>query len=166
MSQVGLDAFPPEVRQNVEGLEVLGHIEDEFRQWGHSYVMRTLKGEEELAAAVVTKEYVETLGQAKAWAWANVALSLVAVDGAYDFCPPVGPDSIEYARARFKYVTSKWHWALAEYLFDRFVELQQRQYAALEAMRDFSQGSQPSSSPGLGSLNDLGISAEELAEEV
>lgn len=165
MSQVGLDAFPADVRRDVEGLEVLGYIEDEFRQWGHSFVLRTLKGEEELAAAVVTKEYVETLGQAKAWAWVNVALSLQAVDGKYDFCPPIGPDPIEFARARFKYVTSKWHWPLAEFLFTQFVELQQRQYAVLEAMRDFSVGSQPISSPGLGSLTDLGISPEDLAEE-
>lgn len=165
MSQVGLDTFPDEVRRDVEGLEVLGHIEEEFRKWGHSFVLRTLKGEEELAAAVITKEYVETLGQAKAWAWVNIALALQAVDGKYDFCAPIGPDPIEFARARFKYVTSKWHWPLAEYLFTKFVEVQERQYAALEAMQDFAPRSQPTFSPGLGSLTDLGISPEELAEE-
>lgn len=166
MSQAeGMDAIAPEVRRDVETLETLGCVSDELHFWGHSFVMRTLTGEEELAVSVVTKPYVETLGQAKAWAWGNIAVALQAVDGDYGFCPPIGPDPLEFARARFKYCTSKWQYPLAEKLFEHFYALQLRAYEALEAMRDFTPASQPSSSSGLGSLSDLGISVADLAPE-
>lgn len=166
MSQVeGMEGIGADRRRDIESLETLGCVTDEFHDWGHTFVMRTLTGEEELAVSVVTKLYVETLGQAKAWAWGNVAMSLQAVDGDSDFCPPIGPDPLEFAQARFKYCTSKWYFPLAERLFEHFYDLQVRAGEALEEMRNFTPASPPSSSPEPDSLTDLGISPEELAPE-
>lgn len=165
MSQEGMDAYPDALRQDVNNLETIGYISDVFHFWGHSFEMRTLTGEEELAASVVCQPYVETLSQGKAWAWANIALSLQSFDGDYEFCPPIGPDPLAFARARFKYCTAQWRWPLAERLFQHYVDLQRRAQDALEAMRDFTPRSQPASSQGLGSLTDLGISPDDLAPE-
>jgi hypothetical protein len=96
-----LDEFPEEVREDVEGLAWLGYLEDSFDLFGHSFVVRTLKGDEELLAGLLTKDYESTMTQGKAFAWANVALSLVSVDGDEDFCPEIGPDRQANARARF-----------------------------------------------------------------
>jgi hypothetical protein len=159
------DAFPEEVRDDVESLESLGYLEDSFEKWGHSFTLRTLKGDEELAASVVSKPFVDTLGQGKAWAWANVALALAEVDGDPEFCPPIGPDTLEFARGRFRYCTKKWHWPIAEFLFSKFVALQKRQVEALEAVRDFPFESPDTSPPGRGSLSDFGLSLEDLAPE-
>jgi hypothetical protein len=95
------DRFPDDVVEDVEGLLWLGYLEDTVEFCGHEFVIRTLRLEEEILAGLVTKEYVETLAQAKAWIAAQVGLALVSVDGDENFCPPAGPGSKDYARARF-----------------------------------------------------------------
>lgn len=165
MSSEGLDSFPDEIRMDVEGLAYLGQLEDSFEFCGHHFSIHTLKGEEELVAGVVTKEYLDTMGQSRAWAWAHVGMALSSVDGDENFCPPIGPDVTEFGRARLRYVTSRWYWPLAEFLFSRLAALNQRQTAAFEALRDLSTGSLPTSQPSAGSLSDLGISEEDLAQE-
>ncbi|WP_028058420.1 hypothetical protein [Candidatus Solirubrobacter pratensis] len=162
---MSFEAIPEDVQKDIEQLEMYGYISDEYRVWGSAYTMRTLKGDEELAAAVVTKEYVETLAQAKSWAWANIALSVDAIDGKHDYCPRVQVDAVEFARARFRYWTSTYTWTLGERLFTEFVTLQRRELAAREAMQDFHVPSPAPFLPGLSSLSDLGISTDELAPE-
>jgi len=157
--------FKPEVRQSVEGLIWLGYLEDSFEFCGHQFKIRTLYGNEELLAAKVTKEYTETLGQAKAWGWANVALALTEVDHRDDFCPPIGPNPEEYAKARFNYVTGKWFWPLAEYIFERYAQLAIRQREAIDALRDLSAGSLRTFSPSVDSLNVPGTSSEQIDSE-
>lgn len=142
-----LDEFSEEVREDVNGLLWLGHIEDEFEFAGHSFALRTLKADEELFAARLTRDYQDTLGQGKAWAWAHVCQALTAVDGDEEFCPTVGPDRYERARGRFNYCTSKWFWVLGNALFQRYLTLAQRQLAAVEALSDLSEGSLTKSQP-------------------
>lgn len=149
-----IEDFPPEVREPVEGLLWLGYLEDAFEVYGHHFVIRTLRGDEELLAALVTKEYTETLGQTRAFVWARVALSLISVDGDIEFCPPAGPDPRAYARARFAYVTKQWYYPIAEKIFAHYVELEGRQREALEAMEDLSQGNRLTSTPSAGSSID------------
>lgn len=156
------DEFQPQVVEDVEGLIWLGHLEDEFEFCGHEFVIRTLKAEEELQAALLVKEWGDTIGQAKAWAWANIALALVSVDGDVDFCPPVGPDKSGYARARFKWVISRWYWPLGNYIFARFASLVQRQADAVNAVADLSSRSLHTSTPSVDSLIDRDDLPEDL----
>lgn len=144
MDQEQDDQFPDDVLEDVEGLMWLGYLEDSFEFAGHDFVLRTLRGEEELLAALVTREYVETLGQAKAWVWAQIALALIVVDGDEDFCPPAGPNTKDNARARFQYVTRRWYWPLAAYLYDHYSSLLERQAVALQALQDLSTRSRTS----------------------
>jgi hypothetical protein len=132
------DMFPDEIQDDVDGLTWLGHLEISVEYCGHTFVLRTLKADEELEAAAITKDYMDTMGQAKAWAWANIALSLVSVDGEKDFCPPAGPNKQAYARSRFNWVTSRWYWHIGNYLFGQYLDLAQRQLRAIDSVRDLS----------------------------
>lgn len=161
-SQVeGFAQFPEGVRESVDGLIWLGHLEEKFDFCGHNFVLRTLKGEEELLAASLTKDYLETLGQSRAWVWAVVALSLVSVDGDPSFCPAAGPDRQAYARARFQYVTQQWYWPTAAAIFQRYTDLQERQSLAIGAVEDLSTGNLTTSSPFAGFSTDKGDSGAE-----
>ena len=163
-SQDPFAELDPRIREDVDGLIWLGHLEDQFEFLGHHFVIRTLKGDEELSAGLVSKDYIETLGQAKAWAWAKIALSLVAVDHDENFCPPIGPDRQSFARARFASCTSRWYWPLAEYIYGRLLELEARQLAVLEAVQSLSSGSLPNSTPSASSSTEPGGSAETETE--
>jgi hypothetical protein len=137
--------FDDSVRNDVEGLAWLGHLEDQFDFCGHTFVIRTLKADEELLSTLVIKDYVDTFGQARAWAWARIALALVSIDGVTDFCPPLGPDKTAYAHARFRWVTDQWYWPTGEYLFNKYVALERRQLDAIKEVDSLSKGSpQPS----------------------
>lgn len=159
-----IDNFPEETREAVNGLIWVGHLEKEVHFCQHTFVIRTLKGDEELNAAVVSKEYIETLGQAKAWAWATIGLALVSIDGDTTFCPPIGPDGLQYARARFHYVSKNWYWPTCEHLYGEYADLLNRQVEAIRAVQDLSEGNRATSSPLLDSLTELGISIPEMEE--
>ena len=177
MSQVftepsGFDSFPDGVREDVEGLVWLGYLEDSFDFCGHSFVIRTLRGDEELLAGLIAKEYTDTVGEQRAWAWSQIALALVSIDGDENFCPPIGPDSKAYARARFAYITQRWFWPTAQAIFNKYAALLERQQAAVDNLESLSQGSLPTFTPFAGSLTDRGDSepssdvAEEILEEL
>lgn len=147
------DQFPEAVNEAVQGLLWLGHLEDSFEWCGHSFVIRTLRAEEELLASRLTDEYKENIGQPKAWQWAHVALCLESVDGDVNFCPPISPDKMNNARARFNYVT-QWYPPVGVYLFGRYANLAVKQAEAIEAIEDLSAGSLPTSQPSADSLKE------------
>lgn len=135
------DRFPDKVNEDVNGLLWLGYLEDTVEFCGHEFVIRTLRLEDELLASLVSKDYVDTLGQAKAWIAAQVGLALVSVDGDEDFCPPAGPNKKEFARGRFQYISSNWFEPTVNYIYGQYGNLVQRQAEALEAMENLSQES-------------------------
>lgn len=157
----GIEDFPPEIQQDVEGLMYLGYLEDSFDFCGHSFHIRTLRGDEELLSTLVCKEFVETIGQARAWVWATVAMCLVAVDGDPNFCPPTSPNKREYAMARFRYCTSKWYWPLATYINSKYTALIDRQTEAIKRVEDLFKGSPLEFSPFAGSSTKSGDSEEQ-----
>lgn len=136
--EASIHGFPLEVQNDVDGLMWLGYLEDSFSFAGHKFTIRTLRGEEELLAGLVVKKYIGSIDQAKAWAWAKVALCLVAVDGDPYFCLQSGPDKLAYAERRFEYVTNRWYWPVGAYILTRYAELIERQEKAIEAIQNLS----------------------------
>lgn len=135
------DQFPEEVNDDVDGLIWLGYLEDQIDYCGHEFVIRTLRLEEQLLASLVTKEYTDTLGQAKAWIAAHVGLALVSVDGDTEFCPKSSFSKKDYARARFNYVTGKWFEPTIAHLYNAYSALLERQARVLEEMENLSKES-------------------------
>jgi hypothetical protein len=161
-----LSTFPEDVQKAVEGLAWLGYLEETFKFAGHRFTIRTLKGEEDLMVGLLCEEFKEgNLARAKAWAWANVALAVVAVDGDRNFCPPIGPDPEDHARAKFRYMTSEWYWPLGEYIFEKYGVLVQRQRKAIRAVQDLSERSLHPSTPSRDSLNEPGDLHESTSTE-
>lgn len=156
----GFDQFPPQVRTDVDGLVWLGHLTEEVHFCGHTFVLRTLKGDEDLAAGVVVQDYLETLGQARAYAWARLAFALVSIDGDEAWSPQLGPDKVAFGRQRFKYLTENWYFVVAQFLYENLINLEQRQLAAIEAMQDLSTGSPMRSTPSEDSLTEQDDSEE------
>jgi hypothetical protein len=140
-NEVARDEFPDEVNEDVDGLIWLGYLEDVVDYCGHEFVIRTLRSEEQLLASLVTKEYTDTLGQAKAWVAAHVGLALVSIDGDEDFCPKASFSKKDFARARFQYVTGKWFEPTINRLYNAYSDLLERQAAVLEEMENLSQES-------------------------
>lgn len=144
--------FDPRVREDVEGLAFLGELSETVDWCGHIFVLKTLKGEDELAAGLVAKDYLDSAASAKAWGWAQVALALVSVDGREDFCPPAGPDHLAFAHARFRYLTKNWYWPTCEALYASFTMLRDRQVEAMQRVDFLSRSGPGSSSSSVASL--------------
>lgn len=153
--------FPSRIQESVNGLAWLGHLEREVSYGGHTFVIRTLKADDDLIVSSLTQDYIETLGQAKAWAMANVALSLQSVDGDTDFCVSLGPDRMQNAREKFNFI-GEWYWPVIAFLFSAYSELNEEQEAALAAVQDLSRRSRRTSRPSQDSSKDQGHS--ELTE--
>lgn len=130
--------FSPEVQQRVDGLLHLGYLEDTISFCGHTFTIKTLYAHEDLLVGLLTKEYVETLAQVKAWATANVALALKAIDGQKDFCPPASHDELDNARGRFQYVARTWQYPTVEYLFQEHARLNAERQEAYESLQNLS----------------------------
>lgn len=151
--------FDPEVQKAVDGLLHLGYLTTEVEFAGHSFGLRTLRVEEELAASKAVEPFRNTLKEPEAWMTAQVGLALTHVDGEDDFCPPAGPDRNSFARARFQYM-GKWFMPTIEYLFGEFAELLKEQQMAIGAISDLSIRTRPSFSPSADSLTGPGTSSE------
>lgn len=165
MSEDPFSVFPEDTQKAVEGLMWLGHLEDTFTFCGHRFTLRTFKGEGDLMAGLLVKEYEGTIAQAKAWAWANVAMALVSVDGDPNFCPPVGPDPMDHARAKFRYLITSWYWPTCEYMFEQLSVLMRRQRNAIKAVQDLSDRSLQPSTPSRDSLTEPGDSSESISTD-
>lgn len=161
-----IEDFPPEIQENVEGLMFLGELYDNFDFCGHHFVIRTLRGDEELLAALVSKEFVETVGRDRAWIWALVSMCLVSIDGDENFCPPLTGNKRDYARARFQYCTRNWFWPLAVHINQKYAELQQEQEQAMGRVEDLLKGSPHTSTPYAGSSNVQGDSEAQPTEDI
>lgn len=161
-----LSDFPPEVREDVEGLMWLGHLEKEFQFCGHTFTLKTLKGDEELLASLVCKEFNETLGQARAWIWALLGQSITSIDGDTEFCPEISTNRLENARAKFSYLSGNWYWPTAAFLNARYNELIERQTTAIEAMEDLFSRSPLMSMPFAGSSTEQGDSEEQTQGDI
>lgn len=140
----------------------LGHLESEVNRWGHSWVLRTLKANEELEASLIAKEFQDTYGQVKASIWATLAGAIAAVDGQEDFCPVIGPNSRDNLRARFHFIADNWYWPVAEFLFGEYTALIKKQAEALDAIDSLSQRSLRTSWPSQDSSKEQGDSEEIL----
>jgi len=130
--------FPPEVNNRLEGLLWLGYLEEEVTLAGHRITLRTLKLAEELEAARLSKDYIETVGAAKAHAASYVAAALQSVDGDFAFAPPIGPGLEASVKSKYNYITENWYWPAISYLYNQYENLLQKQAEAINALEDLS----------------------------
>jgi len=134
LNAVEADEFPPEVKQDVDGLMWLGYLTDSFDLYGHSFVIRTLTRGERLAITQITKEYEETLGMADAYQTAIVAASLMSIDGKPLVDLHKGSNPLHRIKENFELV-QKWYDPVIESLYERISQLMVRQQIAFTELR-------------------------------
>lgn len=127
-----------EERDSLNDLIELGHVSTEVSYAGHTFGLRTLHIDEELAAAKAISNWSGTPREHIAWATSVVAMSLTHVDGDPDFCPAVAKDVSTNAIGRFNYVSKSWHWPVVELLYSKVAELAQEQAGILKRAENLS----------------------------
>lgn len=151
--------------EEIEKFSQIGYISGDFSFAGHSYGLRTLTSAEDIAAAAAIQEFRETLKEPEAWCAAQVALALTYVDDDDDFCPQVGPNLQVFAKARFNWLTSHFHWVIIEEMFNDYASLLRKQLEKVRQVQDLSPGSLPISWPSADSFKTPGTSNDEISLE-
>jgi len=115
----------------VLGLLYLGKLTDSFDYQGHDFVIKTLKIGEELEAALITQEYMQTPDYERALATALVAASIETVDGK-PLVTSLGPSEDNYLRHKFEYIKDRWYWTTIGFVYSKYIDLLQKQKEALD----------------------------------
>lgn len=133
-----LPEFDPRHRQDFEGLLYLGRLQETFRLWGHTFVIKTLTTEEVAEIGLIIKPYDGTSGFNAAYQAAVVAACVVSVDG------KELPKSIEVGgldelrNVRFPYVLKNWMPPVREEVWNRYFNLELRSRRVLDALGEAS----------------------------
>lgn len=140
--------FDERYREDFEGLMFIGALTSRFSFLGHEFVIRTLTVDELLAAGKLTKEFEDTIGAARAYATAMVALTIVSVDGT-GMPSPIGEEpgnDYKWAYERFDYAKARWYPWVVDYIYDKYLLLEERTRQVLEEMTKKAQGRTESTS--------------------
>lgn len=115
---------PDDWHQELHGLLVLGYLTGTFEWVGHKIMIRTLTTDEELIVAALVKEWGDTVGAAKAYATALVAMSVMSVDG-QSLPMPLGDTggTMQGAIERFRYAR-RWYPTTIDIIYNRYLELE------------------------------------------
>ena len=119
------------LRTRILGLLYLNKLTDSFDYQGHDFVIKTLKIGEELEAALITQEYMQTPDYERALATALVAASIETVDGK-PLVTSLGPSEDNYLRHKFEYIKDRWYWTTIGFVYSKYIDLLQKQKEALD----------------------------------
>jgi hypothetical protein len=140
-------------RADLDGLLELGALSGSFTWCGHRLVIKTLSTDEELIAAVLMKEFGDTVGGPKAYATSIACLALQFVDD-----QPL-PAPLGETGSKHQWAQERFRWARRLYpptidaIYDAYLELERRQRKVLEELGKSSgpgAGASPGPSPGSG----------------
>lgn len=123
--EIATGELDPRWRAAYHGLLYLGAIRGKFSYLGHSFVVRTLRNDEELLVAQIAQPWVETIGSARAHSIAMVAMCTELVDGR-PLPIPIGEQQagdIGWAEQRFLYCR-RWYAMVTDHIFTRYLELE------------------------------------------
>lgn len=112
-----------------------GRLTTTFNFWGHSFVIQSLKMNEELQVNQLASEYANRIDQgAKAFAAATVAASIVTVDG-IPLVAPLGPNDTSVVTRKFNYLLDNYYWVAIEAIYEECAKLSARLTEALEEFK-------------------------------
>jgi hypothetical protein len=131
-----LPEFDPHYRDPFYGLIYIGALSRDFDLFGHRIKIRTLKQNEILMIGEITKPYLATLSEAKAYTQAVVSMALVTVDGRELPTLPLGDGSqlATWAQARFGWVGEQYHDTVVAAIYNYYLVLADTVSQVIEAM--------------------------------
>jgi hypothetical protein len=104
LSDEPLPEFDPRHKEAFEGLLFVGALTKDFEWFGHRFRIRTLNSDEVIEVGVITRDYVGTMSDIRAYTTAVVAACLISVDGRA-MPQPISTDVADTPlRNRFDYV--------------------------------------------------------------
>lgn len=115
----------------------LGALSSEVDFCGHTFGLRTLRVDEEVAVGAALGSYEGNLKDAQVWGAMHIGMALTHVDGDQDFCPAVGPNKTDFAKARFRWVTSQWYMPTVSFLYEEYTKLLVEQNKVTKVVQDF-----------------------------
>lgn len=131
-----LPEFDPRYRDPFTGLVHIGALAREVDILGHRIKIRTLKSNELLAIGEITKPYLGTLSEAKAYTQAVVSMAVMLVDGRE--LPPLplgdGTQIVSWAQSRFDWVGDQWHDTVVGAIYEQYLVLAETVSQVIEAM--------------------------------
>lgn len=133
-----LPEYDPRYREPFEGLLYLGRLEETFRKWGHTFVIRTLTTEELVKVGMAVKPYEDTRASNAAYQAAVVAASVVTVDRQPLPSGITVDDADDLLAVRFPYVLKRWMPPVREMVYSRCFALELTARKALDAMGEAS----------------------------
>ena len=159
--------FSPEIQHAVTGMVYLGGHSDKVRFCGHTFGLETIRPHMKFALAQAMEPYRNTLMEPQVWAAMHVGMSLTSIDGRSDFCPPIGDDPVEFARARLEYITGPTGWwqPTIDYLFGKYVEMENVVTQAVAELHSLSLAGKATSSPSPGFSNEPELSTDETGTD-
>lgn len=167
-----LALFPEEIRRPVAGLMYLGQLTETVNFCGHSFGIRTLRPADKFAISIVLQPYRNTIFEVDVFQALHVGLALTEVDGDQNFCPPIGPNLEDLARARLNYLSGGkngeggWYPPTIEFLWSRYMLLEALATKGIQELDSLSRGGQPTNlPPWLDSLIAQGTSTDETSSE-
>lgn len=127
-------SFDERYMDDFNGLMFLGALTHRFEWLGHKFVIRTLTVDEYLQVALLTKPYAGTIGEARAYSTAVVALCTDSVDGQPLPTPVMAANDNAWAVQRFEFVKQRWFAPTVDLVYAEFFGLEARAQAVLDAM--------------------------------
>jgi hypothetical protein len=118
--------LPADVIEDFERLMTLGRLSDDFEWMGHLFVIETMPIDFILEIGLITKPFVGTLSELKAYQTAVVAACTKTVDGR-PVAIPLNADagSNEELRDRFVAVR-RWYSPTIDYVYEQYLLLEDR----------------------------------------
>ena len=136
-TEVGTDplvslVFDPKHQDDFEGLLHLGELRHEFVWANHTFLIRTLKVDELLQVALLTKDFAGSYGADRAYVTALVAAALVEVDGEPVY-QAIGRDEDHVAK-KYNYIRKNWYSQTIDAVYSHLPRLEARAQTLLDAM--------------------------------
>lgn len=131
-----LPEFDPRYRDDFTGLVHIGALSRTVDVFGHRIKLRTLKRNELLAIGEITRPYLATLSEAKAYTTAVVSMAIMTVDGRELPTLPLGDGSqiVSWAQSRFDWVGDQWHDTVVDVIYNHYLVLAETVNRVIEAM--------------------------------
>ncbi len=120
-----LPSFDQRYANGFEGLMFLGALTHSFEWLGHTFVIKTVTGDELLGVAQIIKPWQGTHGEPRAYSTAMASVAIVSIDG-QELPIPVSSEGGEYAwiYQRFNYVKAHWFAPTIDKVYSEFRTLE------------------------------------------
>lgn len=134
--QQPLPSFDERYKDSFNGLVYIGALTRDFDLFGHRIKLRTLKQNEILMIGELTKPYMATLSEPKAYTQAVVSMALMTVDDKELPTMPLGdgPALASWAADRFAWIGEQYHDTVVGAIYEQYLVLAETVAQVIEAM--------------------------------